>query len=173
MNKAFTLIELLVVLLIIAITTGGGFITYNRSTAEKALAKDAEDLGNLLNLAKEWTIRRDISLNPGCTEFRGYAVQVISASSYGLRIVCRVAGADVSTAIPSYTYSITNNVFVAPFVSVPFYYPFGCQDNTYPDSNCAAGAPLTIKIQSLTSRCITTTINNLGVVTTGSPGVCT
>ncbi len=173
MNRAFTLIEMLVVLAIIGITTGTGFVTYNRSTQEKSLVKDTEALGNLLSTAKELTIRRDISLNPTCATFRGYAVQITPPNSYSLQIICRPAAADISTTIASYTYTMTNNVFTTPLTTVPFYYPFGCLDNTYPNSNCADTTDTrTITIKSLTNRCITTTVNNVGLVTTTDPGGC-
>lgn len=172
MNRAFTLIEMLVVLAIIGITTGAGFVTYNRSTQEKILVKDTEALGNLLSTAKELTIRRDISLNPTCAAFRGYDIQFTSTSSYRLRMICRAAGVDTFVPITNYTYTIVNNIFVTPPASVPFYYPYGCLDSTYPNSNCAAVITRTITIKSLTNRCITTTVNNLGLVTTTDPVGC-
>lgn len=177
MNKAFTLIELVVVLAIISIFVGGGYITYNRSSQEKILVKDAEDLGSVLSLSKERAIRRDISPSASCTDFRGYDVLFNNAAqdSYNLRFICTISGTDTATTLNTYILKNTDFVIVPP--RVPFFYPFGCIDTNYDANNlpiCANALLRTITLRSknLSTRCVTLTVNNLGTITVGDPVDC-
>lgn len=178
MKNGFTIIELIIVLAIISISASAGYVSYTRTFQSSTLKKDAQDFGNLLSIAKDRTIRRDMTPNTLCTEFGGYEVQFINTTSYQLRFICRPGGVNTYVSI-SPVYSLaTNMVFVLPPANAPFFEPYGCIDPTYPDSNCANTLPpngiKTIKIQNqnLTNTCITVTVNNLGVITVGDPGVC-
>jgi prepilin-type N-terminal cleavage/methylation domain-containing protein len=177
MKKGFTIIELIIVLAIISISATAGYVSYTRTFQSSTLKKDAQDFGNLISIAKDRTIRLDMTPNTACTQFRGYDVLLSTATvphTYQLRFICHVGAADVYTPIlPQYTLTTTNFFGVANGTRVPFYEPYGCVDSTPPDADCVNGSS-TIKIQNpnITNQCITVTVNNLGVITVGDPGVC-
>lgn len=176
--KGFTLIEIIIVLSIISITAGAGYLRYTQTSQGTSLKKTTADLGNMLNQAKERTIRRDMTPNPGCTEFRGYDVLIntaVTPQTYQVRFICRPAAADTFLAAsPVYSLPARTVFVMTPPLNVPFYSPFGCVDATFPDSNCSnTAATRTIQIRNqIINNCITITVNNLGVITEGDPVPC-
>lgn len=171
MNKAFTLIELIIVLAIMSISTGAGYVTYIRSVQANTLKKDSEDFASVLTTARERAVRNDKSGNPACADLRGYDVLFSTATlphRYQIRLRCAGSPDTYTLLTPQYTLTNTNFYGVANGSTVNFFEPYGCLDPT-----CSTGAS-TIKIQSPneTNKCIWITLNPLGVITVGDPGVC-
>ena len=181
MSKGFTLIELIIVISIISLSVGTGYVTYARFSQANHLKKNSEDVGNLLTSAKQRAISRDMTPNTACTVFRGYEVRFTAPNTYQLRFICRPAAVDTFVvASPPYTLS-ARTVFraISPnplAVNAPFYAPFGCVDATFPDSVCrnnTATGTRSIQIQNqTTNQCTMITVNNVGAVRVGDPGVC-
>ena len=106
-KRAFTLLELLVSIAVILLFSALTLAYYNRQTAAKKLVEDADNLVDVLELAKKKAISGDIGSEESC-DFKGYSV-TFSGTTYTLKLMC-------TAAIPIQSYTLTERV---SFLSVP------------------------------------------------------
>lgn len=86
LKKGFTFIELLIVTAIIVSLSGLSLATYHRFTSEKQLETAAENLVDILELAKKKISSGDLFLS--CSDLPGYQVNV-TTNSYSLYFCCK------------------------------------------------------------------------------------
>ena len=152
MNKGYTLLEILLVLTIILVLLGGVTVTYTRYNAQKSMEKDVLAFKDVVTLAREKTISRDIGNTLNCTTFTGYRVQVEpTTSTYRLYRMC--AGLSIP-AISTYQLQLSR-VPGAALINIDFLYPYGT----------LSGAAQTIRFNNTRmSGCQQVLINAAGVI---------
>ncbi len=120
MNKAFSLLEVIIVFSIMLVLLGGGFISYTRLNAGSVLTKDVGAFVDVLNLAREKTIARDLGDTLNCSQFLGYRVRVNPANSqYQLHRLCSGLTVPVIATYQLKAAQITGSAF-----DVDFQYPY-------------------------------------------------
>ncbi|MBP7967411.1 prepilin-type N-terminal cleavage/methylation domain-containing protein [Candidatus Woesebacteria bacterium] len=152
MNKGYTLLEILLVLTLILLLLGGVTVTYTRYNAQKSMEKDVLAFKDVVTLARERTIARDLGDTLNCTTFTGYRVQVDpAASTYRLYRMCQGL-----TIPPISTYQLQlTRIPGAALINIDFQYPYGT----------LSGAAQTIRFNNTRmSGCQQVLINAVGVI---------
>jgi prepilin-type N-terminal cleavage/methylation domain-containing protein len=103
-SKGFTLVELIVVVSIIMIFSGMSFAYYNSFTSSKKVEKEAQQLLDILQSARQRAITGENASEGGtyicsmANPFAGYRVDIISGgTSYTLSVLCGAIPHTLST----------------------------------------------------------------------------
>lgn len=157
MNRGFTLLEIVIVLVIMGIFAGVGAASYNYNSQTKLLESDAENIIELVALARTYTTARVIKSQP-CASFSGYTLSITpSSGTFELIQEC------------SAQTTIQTNILDTTMVTSP-----GSPDSftfQYPDGRIPSSENIVIKKENI-SRCIPILIDELGNTTIGSMYAC-
>jgi len=154
-KKSFTLIELLIVVTVIGLFSGLSIAYYNNFTNEKKLEAGADQVYNVLELAKKKTSSGDLS-GETCNNdvFDGYEVKSSAdGSSYSLSLCC-----DGSCNTLIQTYDLKDQIVFDPT-------PLSIQFNTL--TAPVTAQTFTIKSSSL-NKYIDIDINTAGLIEMGN-----
>lgn len=179
-TKGFTLIELLVIIGIIAITTSAGLFSYNTLSKEQTLSSTSKKMIDVLNLTRKRAIAGDTSR--GCTgSLQYYKFSKTSASQYDVKVKCTGSS---ETTLQSYSMASNNLVQMNSMTIMPANTTItginfsGFNGEISGDATLGTVivtgtdyVDLTIRVPSL-GKCISITINSLGVVTEGEKVSC-
>lgn len=150
--KSFTLIELLITTTIILIFGGLSLAYYNNFTHERILKQEALKLFNTFELAKKKANSGDLSGKTCSGGFDGYRMEVLSS---GYKLWLRCGGVNVSPAILSYNFVLSNNISISS----------GAGNYDFHELNMISTSG-TIQIKnSAISKCLNITIYPSGVIT--------
>ena len=165
-KDGFSLLELLVVIIIIPIMAGVSIAQFNRQTQEVKLDKQADQIIDVMELAKKKSLTGDLGQYAGaCPNFSGYRVQFTPASPYSafnLNICC--AGV-CNSGIATYTVETPLTVTISGPHPVQF-------TALSPGTTGAANTVITVRNPTVISKCIDITISPVGIITKGNKIAC-
>jgi prepilin-type N-terminal cleavage/methylation domain-containing protein len=119
MQKGFTLIEIIIVIIIMTVILGAATASYQGSSQEKRLQSDATKVADIVRVARDKTVNREIPTSVGnCTTFDGYRVNFTMPNRYSLRLFCDGVMRQESRYV--FTYAEISELPVADLV---FTYP--------------------------------------------------
>jgi len=98
-NSGFTLIELLVSILVVSILVGLGYTNFRAYSQKQALWAAARQVEGDLRLAQSYAMSGKDASCGSQAYFYGYNFYRNSATSYSIRRVCRLSGANYYTSV--------------------------------------------------------------------------
>jgi len=159
-SNSFTLIEILIVTAIIVLLSGTSLAIFTTYRDDKVLGNQVTLFSSILDLAKNKAASGDVTLcsgDPLTTTVSGYRVEVNSTTnSLSLKPEC------IDTTPTPVSYAIPQNiVYLTPSVSLRF------------DSQNYQGETRTFPIKNtLTGKCKYVTVDETGLITSGSYATC-
>lgn len=115
-KNSFTILEILVVVTIISILSGLSLATYNTYTQEKLLETSAQNVVDILELARKKAETSDLGIEASvstpltCTDFSGYQVRSLSLTTYNIYRCCFTGGCTQQIQSQPYTTNSTINI---------------------------------------------------------------
>lgn len=155
-KQGFTVIELLIVVTIVVIFGGLTLANYGQFSEQKKLTEEISKLSSILHIARTKALAADT--DPGlssCQDFRGYAVQVVNATSYSLSRNC----AGIYASVQSQTLPSNITITKPPSSSLVLFKSLSAGVDT----------PYTFTLKNITlGQCIDLSVNSNGIITESS-----
>ncbi len=158
-QPAFTLIEILVVISITIIFLGVGLAQYNTFTEQTKLKNEGKKLVDVLELAKKKASSSDLNGFTCSGGFHGYLVD-IGVNSYSLNLRCLLLNEQIS----SYNFPVSNITIYSGIGLFRFKQKTAGLEYKVTEANDPTTAPLIQLKNSSINKCVSITINALGIV---------